>query len=120
MSLAVPVLVQVFIAVKRHHEQGNSYERQHLVGAGLQIQRFSPLSLWQEHGSIQAASRQHLGRHGAGGAERYILIQKHAKRRLSSTGFQEEGLELGTLKARLYCDTLPPTRPHPFQQGHAS
>jgi hypothetical protein len=26
--------------VKRHHDQGNSYKGQHLIGAGLQIQRF--------------------------------------------------------------------------------
>jgi hypothetical protein len=28
--------------------------RQHLIGAGLQVQRFSPLSSRQGHGSIQA------------------------------------------------------------------
>jgi hypothetical protein len=37
-----------------HHDQGNSYEEQHLIGAGLQVQRFSPLSSRWEHGSIQA------------------------------------------------------------------
>jgi hypothetical protein len=42
-----------FIAAKRHHDQGNTYKRQHLIGAGLQVQRFSSLSRW-EHGSIQA------------------------------------------------------------------
>jgi hypothetical protein len=31
---------------------------QHLIGAGLQVQRFSPLSLRQEHGSIQAGMVQ--------------------------------------------------------------
>ena len=25
--------------MKRHHEQGNSYERKHLIVAGLQLQR---------------------------------------------------------------------------------
>ena len=51
------------VAVKRHHNQGNSYKRQqHLTGAGLQVQRFSPLSSRQE-------AWQHLGRHGTGGAE---------------------------------------------------
>jgi hypothetical protein len=44
----------VSVAVKRHHDQGNSYKRQHLIRAGLQVQRFSPLSSRQEHGSIQA------------------------------------------------------------------
>ena len=42
------------IAVKRHHDQGNSYKAKHFIGAGLQVQKFSPLSSWQEHGSVQA------------------------------------------------------------------
>jgi hypothetical protein len=43
-----------FTAVNRHHDQSKSYRRQHLIGTGLQVQRFSPLSSRQEHGSIQA------------------------------------------------------------------
>jgi len=35
--------------VSRNHDRG-----QHLVGAGLQVQGFGPLSSRQEHGSIQA------------------------------------------------------------------
>ena len=42
-----------FTAVKRHHDQGKSYKG-HLIEAGLQVQRFIPLSPRQEHGSIQA------------------------------------------------------------------
>jgi hypothetical protein len=37
-------LIKVSIAVKRCHDQGNPYKGQHLIGAGLQVQRFSPLS----------------------------------------------------------------------------
>ena len=37
-----------FIAVKRHHDQGNSYKGKHLIGAGLQFQRLSPFSSWQK------------------------------------------------------------------------
>ena len=48
------VLIGVLVSVKRHHDQGNSYKEQHLIGAGLQFQRFSPLALWQEHGTVQA------------------------------------------------------------------
>ena len=48
----------VSIAVKRHHDQGNSYKGKHLIGAGLQVQRFSPSSSRQEHGSIQAGMVQ--------------------------------------------------------------
>jgi hypothetical protein len=50
------------MAVKRHHDQGNSYKGKHLIGAGLQFQSFSPLSSWQE-------AWQHANRLGAGGAE---------------------------------------------------
>jgi hypothetical protein len=35
------ILCLGFISVKRHHDQGKSYNRQHLIGAGLQFQRFS-------------------------------------------------------------------------------
>ena len=59
----VGVLVRVSIAVKRHHDQGKSYKG-HLIGAGSQFQRFSPLTSRWEHG----ASR----RHGTGGAESFI------------------------------------------------
>jgi hypothetical protein len=44
-----------FIAVKKHHDYGNSYKRRYLIGAGIQFQKFSPLSPWQP-----------AGRHGAG------------------------------------------------------
>ena len=57
----VTVLVRVSIAVKRHHDQGNSYKGQHLIGAGLHFQTCSPLLSWQE-------AWQNPGRHGAGGA----------------------------------------------------
>jgi hypothetical protein len=44
--------------VNRHHDQGNSDKGQHLIAAGLQVQRFSPLSSRWEHGSIQAGMVQ--------------------------------------------------------------
>jgi hypothetical protein len=34
--------------------KANLIEGRHLIGAGLQVQRFSPLSSRWEHGSIQA------------------------------------------------------------------
>jgi hypothetical protein len=37
-----------FSAVKRYHDWGNYYKGKHLIGAGLQVQRFSPLPSWQE------------------------------------------------------------------------
>jgi hypothetical protein len=53
-NIVFTVSVRVSIAVKWHHDQGNSYKGQHLVGAGLQVQRFSPLSSTWEYGSVQA------------------------------------------------------------------
>jgi hypothetical protein len=38
------VLVRISIAMKRHHDQDNSYKGKDLFGAGLQFQRFNPLS----------------------------------------------------------------------------
>jgi hypothetical protein len=37
------VLVRVSIAVKRYHDQSNSYKGQYFIGAGLEPLRFSPL-----------------------------------------------------------------------------
>jgi hypothetical protein len=53
VCLYVCVLVRVSTVIKRHHDQGNFYK-----GTSLQIQRFSPLSSRQEHGSIQAGMVQ--------------------------------------------------------------
>ena len=43
---------------KEQASQGKSYKGQHLIGAGLQVQRFSPVSSRQEYGSIQAGMVQ--------------------------------------------------------------
>jgi hypothetical protein len=40
--------------IKKQQQQ----QQQHLIGAGLQVQRFSPLSSRWEHGSIQAGIAQ--------------------------------------------------------------
>ena len=36
------------IAVKRHHDQGNSYKGKHSTGTGSQVQRLGSLSSWWE------------------------------------------------------------------------
>ena len=69
LRIPTSVLVKVSTAVKRHLEQGSSYERHHLIGSGLHIQRFSPLSLMQE-------AWQHSGRCGSGKGEFYIMSQR--------------------------------------------
>jgi hypothetical protein len=38
------VFVRVSIAVNRQYDQGSSYKGQHLIGTGLQVQRFKTLS----------------------------------------------------------------------------
>ena len=50
----VDCISQGFTAVNRHYDQGKSYKWHHLIGAGLQVERFSWLSSRQKHGSIQA------------------------------------------------------------------
>ena len=44
--------------MNRHHDQCKSDKGQHLIGAGLQVQKFSPVSSRQEHGSVQAGMVQ--------------------------------------------------------------
>jgi hypothetical protein len=50
--------LRVSMTVNRHHDPGKSSKRQHLIGAGLQVQRFSPISSGWGHGSIQADTVQ--------------------------------------------------------------
>jgi hypothetical protein len=93
--------------VNRHHDQGKSYKKQHLLGAGLQVQRFSPLSSRWEHGSIQAGMAQ---------ADLRVLClhPKAASGRLTS-----RQLGWGS-SAHTHSDTPTPTRSHLFEQGHTS
>jgi hypothetical protein len=67
------VLVWALLLVKRHCDQGNSKKGKHLLGACLQFQRFSLLSLcW--------ASRHCLSRHDTGESwEFYLLICRQQK-----------------------------------------
>jgi hypothetical protein len=117
--------LRVSIAVNRHRDQGKSYKGQYLIGAGLQVQRFSPLSSWQE-------AWQCPGRHGAGGG---------ANSTFCSEGNQKTGIlrQLGGRPLPKWVepehrrrppeptstvtDTPPPTRPHlltvPFPMGQA-
>ena len=46
------------MAVNRHCDHGKFYKGQHLIGAGLQVQRFSPLSSRWERGSVQVGMVQ--------------------------------------------------------------
>ena len=62
--------------MKGQHDQGNSYKGQHLFGAGLEFQSFSPLLSWRE-------AWQCGGRHSAGAG---------AESCKSSEGSQEESV----------------------------
>jgi hypothetical protein len=86
--------------VNRHHDQCKSYKGQHLIGAGLQVQRFSPLSSRWKHGSIQAGMMQ---------AELRVLHLhlKAARGRLTLPVSQDKGV-----KAHTHNDTPTPTRSH--------
>jgi hypothetical protein len=77
IRLSTSALVGVSIAVKRHHDQGNSYKRQHLIGAGLPFQRFSPSSSRWEAWSYP-------GGHGAGGAESSTSCSKEKQEKTVS------------------------------------
>jgi hypothetical protein len=44
LTMHVNFLSYSFTVVHRHHDQSKYYKGQHLIGAGLQAQRFSPLS----------------------------------------------------------------------------
>jgi hypothetical protein len=44
--------------VNRHHDQGKSYKKQHLIGAGLQVQSIIiKVGAWQYPGMAQAELR---------------------------------------------------------------
>jgi hypothetical protein len=86
--------------MKRHHNNSISYKGQHLTGAGLQFQKFSPLS--------QQETWQHKDRHDAG-AESSTSYSTGSKERLSHWAWLGHR---GGLKAHLHSDTLPLRRPH--------
>jgi hypothetical protein len=79
-----------------HHEQGNAYTGKHLIGAGLQFQRFSPLS---SHCIVQAD----------------LMLEEPSILRLDTK--EARSLSSRRPKAQSHSDTLPPTRPHPLQKA---
>jgi hypothetical protein len=91
--------------VNRHHDQGKSYKKQHLIGAGLQVQRFSPLSSRWEHGSIQAGMAQ----------EELRVLCLHPKAASGRLTSRQLGWGCYT---HTHSDTPIPTRSYLFQQGH--
>ena len=97
--------------MKKHGDQGNSYEGKHLIGAGLQFQRFSPMIMV---GSLA------VYRLDAGRLKIPTSRSIGSRRTVRHTG---HSLSIGDLKACPYSSTLPSTRPHllivPFSMGQA-
>jgi len=85
--------------VNRHHDQCKFYKGQHLIGAGPQVQRFSPLSSRWEHGSIQAG-----------------MVQAELSSTSSPEGSQEQTEHPQAARRRVSKPT--PTVTHFLQQGH--
>jgi hypothetical protein len=50
----LPSCFRVFLAVKRHHDQGNSYKGQHFIGAGFQFRGSVHYHRGGKHGGLQA------------------------------------------------------------------
>ena len=64
----------VSIALKRHCDNSNAYKGKHLIGAGLQVQRYSPF-------------RKHICIHETGeGAESSIYVCGQREERVTDTG----------------------------------
>ena len=94
--------------MKRYHDQGNSYKGKHSIRAGLQFQRFSPLSSWPE-------AWQFADIHGAGGTkDLHLDFQAAAGDSKQSRGGSDStlSLEIYGPKAHLNSDLFPPTRPY--------
>jgi len=90
-------LSSTFTPVKRNHDQSSTYKGQHLIGTGLQVQRFSPSS---RQGSIQEEVGLEEPR------DFYIFIRRE-------TGGDFQAARTRVLnKAHDHSDTPTPTRPH--------
>ena len=48
------VLVEVSVAVKRHHDHSDSYKRKHLIEAGLQLRGLAHYRHGKKHDSMKA------------------------------------------------------------------
>jgi hypothetical protein len=92
----VSVLVKVLL-LRRDTKAKVTLTGQHLIGAGLQVQRFSPLSSRWEHGSTQAGMAQEE------------LRVRSSEGKQEKTGFQP---------ARGSVSKPTPTVRHFLQQGH--
>jgi hypothetical protein len=91
--------------VNRHHDQGKSYKKQHLIGAALQVQRFSPLSSRWKHSHNQAGMVQ----------EELRVLCLHPKAASGRLTSRQLGWESYT---HTHSGTPIPTRSRLFQQGH--
>jgi hypothetical protein len=99
--------LRVSTAEKRHHDQDHTHKGQHFIGAGLQSQRFSPLSSWQE-------AWQQTGSHGSGGADSSISCSR-VKQEKPGSYMARKRVSESTLTVTVTSSnkSIPiPTRPH--------
>jgi hypothetical protein len=97
------VLVRVSTAVKRHHDQGNSYKGQQLIGSPYSFRDSVHYYHGRKHGSIQADV----------GLEKLKVLQLDLKATSRLLYWAE--LELWSLNIHTHSDTLPLTRLHFLQ-----
>jgi hypothetical protein len=99
-------LSQCSIAVKRHHDHGNSQKGKHLTGACLQIQRL-------------CVHRRHSGKHGRKRASRQGVREGAESSTFRATHNRKRASRalLGLLKPQ--CPP-PPPETHFLQQDHTS
>jgi hypothetical protein len=99
-------LSQYPIAVKRHHCLIYSWKGKHLIGAGLQFQRFIPLSSWWN-------AWQHAVRHGNGQVAESSTSASSGNRKRKSLDLTWALENPGTY-------FLQQVHTHFIQQGHTS
>ena len=66
--------------MRRHQDQGNCYKGKHLIGTGLQVQRFSPLSSRQKAWQHPGMTLKKLSSTSCSEGEQKIAVFQEARR----------------------------------------
>jgi hypothetical protein len=82
--------------MRRHQDQGNCYKGKHLIGTGLQVQRFSPLSSRQKAWQHPGMTLKKLSSTSCSEGEQKIAVFQEARRRVAKptptmTNFLQQG-----------------------------
>jgi hypothetical protein len=89
--------------VKRHHDQGNSYKGQHLIGAALQFQRFVHYCHGREHDSLHPDMVLE---------KKLRVLHLYIEAASRDCVPHWHNLSIGDVKACPHSDTLHPARPY--------